>query len=98
MTMDTQDASREEEEAPRMKSPDLISLDHKARLVWELVQGLDLTGLYDCIKAVEGHAGRPAIDPRILVSLWIYASDEHIARRMHGYHGYHGYQRQPRPP
>lgn len=89
--MDTQDASTEEA-APRMKSPDRSQVDpnpkkiddlippgHKARLVWELVQGLDLTGLYDCIKAVEGHAGRPATDPRILVSLWIYASDERIA-------------------
>jgi len=88
--MDGQNASREA--AARMNSPDrtqvdpnpkriddLIPMDHKARLVWELVQGLDLTPLYERIKAVEGHAGRPPIDPRILVSFWIYATDEHIA-------------------
>lgn len=79
--------------APRMKSPDrsqvdpnprriedLIPGDHPARLVWELVQGLDLTPLYARIKAVEGHAGRPPIDPRILVALWLYATQEGVAK------------------
>jgi transposase len=58
---------------------DLLPPDHKARLVWQLVQELDLSPLYGQIKAVEGHAGRPAIDPQILVALWIYATDEGIA-------------------
>ena len=58
---------------------DLIPPSHKARLVWELVRELDLTPLYDEIKAVEGHAGRPPIDPRILVALWLYGTDEGIA-------------------
>lgn len=95
--MSTQDASRNGA-APRMKSPDrtqidpnpkrideLIDADHPARLVWELVQDLDLTPVYEEIKATEGHAGRPAIDPRILVSLWILATLEHIgsARELH---------------
>lgn len=53
--------------------------DHLARLVWELVQGVDLTPLYARIKAVEGHAGRPAIDPKILVALWLYATHEGVA-------------------
>ena len=38
-----------------------------------------MTELYQGIKSVEGHAGRPAIDPQILVALWLYATDEHIA-------------------
>jgi transposase len=58
---------------------DLIPPNHKARLVWELVRDLDLTPLYGRIKAVEGHAGRPPIDPRILVALWVYGTDESIA-------------------
>jgi transposase len=58
---------------------DLIPPDHEARLVWELVQDLDLTALHDQIKAVAGHAGRPPIDPRILVALWLYGTDEGIA-------------------
>ncbi len=89
--MDTHDAKLEVA-APRVKSPDrsqidpdpkrideLIPPDHKARIIWALVEGLDLTPLYCRIKAIEGHAGRPAIDPRILVSLWIYATSEGIA-------------------
>jgi transposase len=59
---------------------DLIPSDHAARLIWELVQGLDLTPLYAQIKAVEGRAGRPPIDPRILVALWLYATDEGVAK------------------
>jgi transposase len=62
------------------KIDDLIPQDHKARLVWQLVQELDLAPLYAQIKAVEGHAGRPPIDPQILVALWIYATDEGVAK------------------
>jgi transposase len=47
---------------------------HPARLVWELVQGLDLSPLYAQIQAVEGHAGQNAIDPAILVALWLFAT------------------------
>jgi transposase len=60
------------------KIDDLIPAEHKARLVWQLVEALDLAPLYAGIKAVEGHAGRPATDPRILVALWLYATDEGI--------------------
>lgn len=47
---------------------------HAARLVWRFVEGLDLTAFYARIKAREGHAGRPPIDPKILVALWLYAT------------------------
>lgn len=56
----------------------LVSEDHRARVIWEFVEGLDLSALYEGIRAVEGHAGRPAIDPAILVSLWIYATSEGV--------------------
>ena len=52
----------------------LLVEDHRARLVWEYVRGLDLTALYARIRAVEGRAGREAIDPRILMALWLYAT------------------------
>jgi transposase len=92
--MTRQDATNsdvQDRPAPRIYSPDrslvenpktideLIPLDHKARLVWALVEDLDLAPLYEEIKSVEGHAGRPATDPRILVTLWLYATDEHVA-------------------
>jgi transposase len=52
----------------------LVPEDHQARVVWEYVAGLDLSCLYDAIKAVQGHCGRDAIDPRILMALWLYAT------------------------
>ena len=56
----------------------LLPAEHRARVVWDFVEGLDLTPLYTQIKAVEGHAGRPAIDPAILMALWLYATLEGV--------------------
>src|SRR3989454_6478422 len=56
----------------------LLPADHRARVVWEFVEGLDLGPLYGAIKAVERHAGRPAIDPAILMALWLYATLEGV--------------------
>src|SRR5712691_9763333 len=56
----------------------LLAADHRARVVWEFVEGLELSPLYQAIKAVEGHAGRPAIDPAILMALWLYATLEGV--------------------
>ena len=42
------------------------------------VQGLDLTSLLETIRSVEGRPGRPAIDPKVLVALWLYATIEGI--------------------
>ena len=56
----------------------LLPADHRARAVWAFVEGLDLGPLYERIEAVEGAAGHPAIDPRILVALWLYATLEGV--------------------
>src|SRR5665811_172865 len=56
----------------------LLPPDHRARLVWAFVEGLDLSALYVGIKAIEGHAGRPPIDPAILMALWLYATLEGV--------------------
>jgi len=55
---------------------ELLEPDHPARTVWAAVGGLDLSRWLTTIKAVEGAAGRDATDPRLLVSLWIYATIE----------------------
>jgi transposase len=52
----------------------MLAEDHQARVVWEYVEGLDLTCLYDSIRAVEGRPGRDPIDPQILMALWLYAT------------------------
>jgi transposase len=51
----------------------LLEPDHPARAVWQFAEGLDLTVLYDRIRARENAPGRPPTDPRILVALWLYA-------------------------
>lgn len=52
----------------------LLPPGHAARLVWRFVEGLDLAAFYAQIKAREGGPGRPPIDPKILVALWLYAT------------------------
>ncbi len=65
----------------------LIEEDHPARAIWDLTGQLDLQGFYAPIAAVQGVAGRTPWDPRLLVSLWLYAysrgisSAREIARR-----------------
>jgi transposase len=66
---------------------DLVSADHAVRMVWAVVQKLDLSGFDAPIKAREGSAGRDATDPQLLVALWLYAcirgigSGRELARR-----------------
>jgi transposase len=48
--------------------------DSQARTVWALVCRLDLDAWLAEIKAVEGHVGRDATDPRLLVALWVFAT------------------------
>jgi transposase len=51
----------------------LIPEDHEARAIWEFAGQLDLSRYYEDIQAVEGVAGRETIDPRLLISLWVYS-------------------------
>jgi len=53
---------------------DLLPEDHQARIVWDYVESIDMGPLYKKISAVEGRPGRPPIDPKILLALWIYAT------------------------
>lgn len=57
----------------------LIEEDHPARAIWELVGKIDLSSFRQAIGAVEGKAGRPALDPQLLISLWIYAYSEGVS-------------------
>jgi hypothetical protein len=50
--------------------------DHRARLVWAFVEGLDLSEFYDRIKARDAVAGRPVTDPRVGLAVWLYATLE----------------------
>jgi transposase len=52
----------------------LVPAEHEARTVWEYVCGLDLSELIAPIQAVENGPGQAPADPRILMSLWLYAT------------------------
>ena len=52
--------------------------DHRARVVWAFVQGMELGELYDRIKARDDVAGRPATDPQVVLAVWLYATMEGI--------------------
>ena len=57
---------------------ELIPPDHKARAIWDLTGRLDLSGFTEALRTAQGCPGRPAWDPRLLVSLWVYAYSEGI--------------------
>lgn len=56
----------------------LIPGDHRARIVMSFVESLDLSPLYEAIKAREGEPGRPPSDPAVLLALWLYATIEGV--------------------
>jgi transposase len=65
----------------------LIDEDHPARAIWGLVGRLDLRRFYEGIESSVVEGGRPAYDPQLLISLWVYAyslgigSAREVARR-----------------
>jgi transposase len=64
---------------PSMPLEELLEPEHQARIVWAFVLGLDLTDLEDQIRSRIGGPGRPALDPRIGVALWLYATLEGVS-------------------
>lgn len=58
---------------------DLLPQNHLARLIWDVVEGLDLSAFYAPIKVVEGEPGAPAIDPKVLIALWLYAISQGVS-------------------
>jgi len=77
--------------APRLREPErdqielravdidsLIGQDHRARVIWAYVEGLDLSALEDRIKARENRPGHPAPSPRLLLGLWLYATSDGV--------------------
>lgn len=63
---------------------ELLPAEDSARIAWEYVCGLDLSAITDRIAAVEGGPGAAPADPRILMSLWLYAVIREVgsARRL----------------
>jgi len=56
----------------------LVGEEHAARAIWELTGQFDLSLFAEPIQSAAGEAGRPAWDPRLLVSVWLYAYSQGI--------------------
>jgi transposase len=82
---------------PRLRRPDRrqtflepvnlderLPADHRARLVWAVVEQLELHAFEEPLVNRGQAPGRPAIDPAVLVALWLYATIENVgsARRL----------------
>jgi len=67
-------AVRDQIEFQQCSLDELLPEEHEARIVWGYVCGLDLSALYEPIQAVERGPGQAPADPRILMTLWLYAT------------------------
>jgi transposase len=56
----------------------LIPSGHRARLIWQAIEKVDLSAFYEWIKAREHEPGRPPTDPKVLVALWLYATADGV--------------------
>lgn len=67
-------ANRQQVEFRVASLDDLLPPDARVRLVWAMVERYDLSAFYDQIEAVEGEPGHPAIDPALLLAVWLAAT------------------------
>ena len=72
-------ANRQQEVMMPFSVEELVPPDHKARAIWEFVGRLDLSRFTESLRARSGNAGRPAWDPYLLTSVWVYAYSEGIS-------------------
>jgi len=55
-----------------------IPPEHHVRVLWEVVERLEVSGFTEGLKVCEGEAGRSATDVRLLVALWLYAATQGV--------------------
>lgn len=73
---------------------ELLPRDHPARIIWALLERVDLAPFYARMRALIDRPGRPASDPRVLLGLWLLGtvdrveSARHLAKRCQSDDGY----------
>jgi transposase len=73
---------------PLRDPEDALPDNHRARLLWRIVETLDLSAFTAGAKAIEGQQGRALLSVHMLLTLWLYAisggigSARTIARRI----------------
>jgi transposase len=58
---------------------DLVGPDDPVRIIWELVKRWNLSRFYAAYRARGGQPGRAAIDPRVLIAVWLYGATRNIS-------------------
>jgi transposase len=76
-------AQRDQIEWRRFDVDGLIDSDHRARTIWAAVEEMDLKPFYDGIASRGSEPGRPALDPKVLLALWLYATSEGVGSARH---------------
>lgn len=56
----------------------LVPDDHEVRTIWSVVEAMDLSSFYGEIQACGSAPGRGATDPKILIALWLYATQKGV--------------------
>lgn len=56
----------------------LVPEDHEVRTIWSVVEELDLSAFYAAIQARGSVPGRSATDPKILIAVWLYATQNGV--------------------
>lgn len=76
-------ARRDQAELRVFDIDSLIAQDHRARMFWSAVERLDLSRFYAPITARGSEPGRPALDPKVLLAVWLYATSEGVGSARH---------------
>jgi transposase len=71
-------ANREQLKVVTIDVDQLIPPTHKARAIWYLTGKMDLSAFFLGLSSVAGGRGRRPWDPRLLLSVWLYALSEGI--------------------
>jgi transposase len=69
---------RDQIELRAMDLDSLIEEEHLARVIWAIVLALDLSELENRIKSRGSNPGHPAIAPRLMLALWVYATSQGV--------------------
>ena len=70
--------NREQMTPVPMYLDNILPDNHLARLVWQALEIIDLSAFYARVKVKVEGGGRAAIDPQLMVALWLYASTQGV--------------------
>ena len=72
---------REQAVIPYELPESTLAPSHAARVLWRVLETLDLGEFERSVKGVEGKAGHPTHAPRMLLCLWRYGQDACASER-----------------